>query len=91
VIIYFFLLQISCYSSTFAYQQFARTLISQGTLSPLHPIAQPIFWQYDAALSLYPLPDLIVIGDPSKGFQTTFRDCTVMNTVSDKVHNIVGE
>ncbi|XP_055615918.1 DNA polymerase epsilon subunit 2 [Toxorhynchites rutilus septentrionalis] len=61
---------------------FARTLISQGTLAPLHPIALPIHWNYDAALSLYPLPDLVVIGDPCQGFQTTEQECTVMNTGS---------
>lgn len=62
--------------------QFARTLICQGTLAPLIPIALPTFWQYDAALTLYPLPDLVVIGDPSQGFQTTQQGCTILNTVS---------
>ncbi|EAT45964.1 AAEL002785-PA [Aedes aegypti] len=61
---------------------FARTLISQGTLAPLNPIACPVHWNYDAALSLYPLPDLIVIGDTSQGFQTTEQECTVLNTGS---------
>ncbi|XP_062555161.1 DNA polymerase epsilon subunit 2 [Armigeres subalbatus] len=61
---------------------FARTLISQGTLAPLHPIACPIHWNYDAALTLYPLPDLIVIGDTCQGFQTTEQSCTVLNTGS---------
>lgn len=61
---------------------FARTLISQGTLAPLHPIAFPVHWNYDAAMSLYPLPDLIVVGDPCQGFQTTEQNCTVMNTGS---------
>ncbi|XP_065073271.1 DNA polymerase epsilon subunit 2 [Ochlerotatus camptorhynchus] len=61
---------------------FSRTLISQGTLAPLHPIAFPVHWNYDAAMSLYPLPDLIVVGDPCQGFQTTEQSCTVMNTGS---------
>ncbi|ETN60561.1 DNA polymerase epsilon subunit 2 [Anopheles darlingi] len=63
-------------------EHFARTLISQGTLAPLHPIAFPTHWSYDAALSLYPLPDLVVIGDPCQAFQTTEQDCTVMNVGS---------
>lgn len=62
--------------------QFARTLICQGTLAPLSPIALPTFWQYDAALQLYPLPDMVVIGDPSQGFQTTQQGCTILNTGS---------
>ncbi|XP_050069573.1 DNA polymerase epsilon subunit 2 [Anopheles maculipalpis] len=61
---------------------FARTIINQSTLAPLTPIAFPTHWSYDAALSLYPLPDLIVIGDPCQGFHTTEHDCTVMNVGS---------
>uniref|UniRef100_A0A182IP63 DNA polymerase epsilon subunit n=1 Tax=Anopheles atroparvus TaxID=41427 RepID=A0A182IP63_ANOAO len=61
---------------------FSRTLINQGTLAPLTPVAFPTHWNYDAALSLYPLPDLIVIGDPCQGFQTTEQECTVMNVGS---------
>ncbi|XP_058059346.1 DNA polymerase epsilon subunit 2 [Anopheles bellator] len=63
-------------------EHFARTLINQGTLAPLHPIAFPTHWSYDASLSLYPVPDLIVIGDPCQGFQTTEQECTVMNVGS---------
>lgn len=60
---------------------FARTLICQGSLAPLHPIALPIYWDHDAVMNLYPLPDLVVIGDPSQGFQVTQHGCTIMNTV----------
>lgn len=62
--------------------QFTRTLISQGTLAPFHPITLPILWDFDASLLLYPLPDLIVIGDPSNAFHTKHHDCTVINTGS---------
>uniref|UniRef100_A0A336M4A5 DNA polymerase epsilon subunit n=1 Tax=Culicoides sonorensis TaxID=179676 RepID=A0A336M4A5_CULSO len=61
---------------------FTRTLISQGTLAPLHPIALPTFWDLDAAMTLYPLPDLVVIGDPSNAFHAKHHDCTVINTGS---------
>ncbi|XP_053670242.1 DNA polymerase epsilon subunit 2 [Anopheles nili] len=63
-------------------EHFARTLINQGTLAPLTPIAFPTHWNYDAALSIYPLPDLIVIGDPCQGFHITEQECTVMNVGS---------
>ncbi|XP_315206.4 DNA polymerase epsilon subunit 2 [Anopheles gambiae] len=63
-------------------EHFARTIINQNTLAPLTPIAFPTHWNYDAALSLYPLPDLIVIGDPCQGFHTTEQECTVMNVGS---------
>ncbi|XP_037034070.1 DNA polymerase epsilon subunit 2 [Bradysia coprophila] len=61
---------------------FARTLICQGNLTPLCQITLPTYWQFDAALSLYPLPDLVVIGDPSQGFHTTQQGCAVINTGS---------
>ncbi|KAI9583514.1 DNA polymerase epsilon subunit 2 [Glossina fuscipes] len=63
-------------------QHFARTLICQGHLTPIHPIASPVYWDYDAALWLYPLPDLIVIGDSCQSFTVSQHGCTVLNTGS---------
>lgn len=63
-------------------QHFARTLICQGHLAPIHPIAMPVHWDYDAALWLYPLPDLVVIGDSCQSFSTAQHGCTVLNTGS---------
>ncbi|GAB0091912.1 DNA polymerase epsilon subunit [Sergentomyia squamirostris] len=60
----------------------ARTLISQGTLAPMHMNVMPIFWDYDAALSLYPLPDLVVLGDSTKTFTTDLQGCTILNVGS---------
>lgn len=61
---------------------FSRTLLSQGTLAPLHPVALPILWEYDASMLLYPLPDVIVVGDPSNSFHVQHNECTVINTGS---------
>lgn len=61
--------------------QFARTLICQGTLTPLSQNTMPIYWNMDASLALYPLPDVIVVGDPSKPFEIQQQGCTVVNTV----------
>lgn len=63
-------------------QHFARTLICQNHLTPIHPIAMPVHWDFDAALWLYPLPDLVVIGDSCQSFSTTQHGCTVLNTGS---------
>lgn len=54
----------------------------QATLSPFTQIVLPTYWDFDAALSLYPLPDLVVIGDNSVDFQRTHNDCTIVNTGS---------
>ncbi|XP_055373020.1 DNA polymerase epsilon subunit 2 [Condylostylus longicornis] len=61
---------------------FGRTLVCQGTLTPVQPIVIPVYWNYDTALQLYPLPDLIVIGDPSDSFSTIQAGCTILNTGS---------
>lgn len=42
----------------------------------------PTYWDFDSSLSLYPLPDLIVIGDNSTDFTKTHNECTVVNTGS---------
>ncbi|XP_026478828.1 DNA polymerase epsilon subunit 2-like [Ctenocephalides felis] len=63
-------------------EHFARTLICQGTLAPVTQLVVPTLWAHDAALSLYPLPDLIVIGDTSSGFNASLYDCLVINTGS---------
>lgn len=43
----------------------------------------PIYWSFDHALHLYPLPDLVVICDKFKSITDTIADCTVINPVSD--------
>ncbi|XP_037938903.1 DNA polymerase epsilon subunit 2 [Teleopsis dalmanni] len=63
-------------------QHFARTIICQGHLTPIHPIAIPVYWDYDPALWLYPLPDIVVIGDSCQSFSISQHGCTVLNTGS---------
>lgn len=76
----FFLITFQSY--TIVWFQFARTLICQGTLAPFTQLVLPTYWDFDSALSLYPLPDLIVVGDGSNDFQKTHGECTVVNTGS---------
>ncbi|CRK99430.1 CLUMA_CG012639, isoform A [Clunio marinus] len=61
---------------------FARTLICQGTLAPFTQLVMPTYWDFDPALSLYPLPDLIVMGDKTTDFQKIHSDCIIINTGS---------
>ena len=63
-------------------QHLAKTLTSQFHLCPLPLHVQPIYWQYDHSLRLYPLPDLIVLGDSSKPFTGTELECQITNTGS---------
>lgn len=67
--------------------QIGRTIISQGHLAPMHMIPMPVYWAYDHALQLYPLPDLIVLGDNTKAFATEIQGCQVMNVGSFAKHH----
>lgn len=59
----------------------AKAVIGQGHLSPLSLNALPVHWDYDYALRLYPLPNLVVIGDKSEPYQAKYQDCCVVNPV----------
>lgn len=51
----------------------------------------PIYWAFDHALHLYPLPDLIVVCDKFKSITDTIADCTIINPVSKiKIRNYLN-
>lgn len=56
-----------------------KTLLSQCTLSPLTLGVQPIYWQHADALSLYPMPDLVVVADHFQPYTRSYQDCQVVN------------
>ncbi|XP_018579685.1 DNA polymerase epsilon subunit 2 [Anoplophora glabripennis] len=56
-----------------------RTVINQGHLSPLSLNSLTVHWDFDYCLRLYPLPDLIVIGDKSEAYQGKHKGCHVVN------------
>ena len=57
-----------------------QTILDQGHLCPLPLVCAPIFWQYDHALRLYPVPDALVVGDGQVDqFNRTCVGCDVMN------------
>lgn len=41
--------------------------------------SQPIFWNYDHALHLYPLPDVLILGDEVDFYKSEFEGCKVFN------------
>lgn len=51
-------------------------------MAPFTQLVMPTYWDFDEALSLYPLPDLLVIGNSSTDFQKTHGECTIVNTGS---------
>ncbi|KAJ8980174.1 hypothetical protein NQ317_011418 [Molorchus minor] len=56
-----------------------RTIISQGHLCPLPLNALTVHWDFDYCLRLYPLPDVIVIGDRSEAYNGEYKGCQVVN------------
>ena len=61
---------------------FVKTILSQSHLCPLPLHVRPVYWMYDHALRLYPLPDLVVLGDKCDPFTETLHNCTVTNVGS---------
>ncbi|GFG31082.1 hypothetical protein Cfor_00693, partial [Coptotermes formosanus] len=60
-------------------EHFAKTILCQAHLAPLPLSVCPVYWSFDRALHLYPLPDLVVTADQSNAFMTTYMGCQVMN------------
>uniref|UniRef100_A0AAR2IUB4 DNA polymerase epsilon subunit n=1 Tax=Pygocentrus nattereri TaxID=42514 RepID=A0AAR2IUB4_PYGNA len=42
---------------------FVKTILSQGHLTPLPLYVSPVYWAYDYALRVYPVPDAIIFAD----------------------------
>jgi DNA polymerase epsilon subunit 2 len=56
-----------------------KTLIDQASLSPLPLHIRPIYWNYDHALRLYPLPDIILLADSYEPYEVNYEGCLVAN------------
>uniref|UniRef100_A0A8C0F9C0 DNA polymerase epsilon subunit n=1 Tax=Bubo bubo TaxID=30461 RepID=A0A8C0F9C0_BUBBB len=58
---------------------FVKTVLSQGHLTPLPLYVSPVYWAYDYALRVYPVPDMLVIADKYDPFTVTNTDCLCIN------------
>uniref|UniRef100_A0A8C8ADS6 DNA polymerase epsilon subunit n=1 Tax=Otus sunia TaxID=257818 RepID=A0A8C8ADS6_9STRI len=58
---------------------FVKTILSQGHLTPLPLYVSPVYWAYDYALRVYPVPDMLVIADKYDPFTVTNADCLCIN------------
>ncbi|KAL0088647.1 DNA polymerase alpha/epsilon subunit B-domain-containing protein [Phycomyces blakesleeanus] len=56
-----------------------RTIIDQGHLSPLAMSARPIYWAYDHALRLYPLPQTLILADQCANYGATYGGTHCIN------------
>ncbi|KAJ3613886.1 hypothetical protein NHX12_020130 [Muraenolepis orangiensis] len=60
---------------------FVKTILSQGHLTPLPLYVSPVFWAYDYAMRVYPVPDVIIFADKYDPFSVTNADCLCVNPV----------
>jgi len=60
-------------------QHAVKTIMDQGHLCPVSSSSCPIYWQYDHALRMYPLPDAVILGDRVDQFFETYAECDAIN------------
>ncbi len=60
-------------------EHLVKTIIDQAHLCPLSQYARPVYWCYDSALRLFPLPHIIVLADHYDQFQMSHAGCGVFN------------
>ncbi|CCI39774.1 unnamed protein product [Albugo candida] len=56
-----------------------KTIIDQGHLNPLSLLLSPVHWAYDSFLQLFPLPDVLIIGDCSERYQLGYASVAVFH------------
>ncbi|KAI4326321.1 hypothetical protein MLD38_031647 [Melastoma candidum] len=61
------------------FEHLVATMMHQSHLCPLPLIVQPIIWNYDHCLHLYPTPHTVVLGDKSEQKAFTYAGITCFN------------
>eukprot|EP00897_Mesotaenium_endlicherianum_P003690 jgi/Mesen1/3349/ME000191S02482 len=61
------------------FQHLVVTALQQSHLCPLPLTTQPIFWEYDHALRLYPVPDVVIFADRAEQNRFVFEGVTCFN------------
>ncbi|KAJ2805527.1 DNA-directed DNA polymerase epsilon, subunit B [Coemansia guatemalensis] len=56
-----------------------RTVIDQGHLCPLPQRIRPIYWAYDHAMRVYPIPDLLILADRFDPYSVNYEGCHCIN------------
>ncbi|CAH2059953.1 unnamed protein product [Thlaspi arvense] len=61
------------------FEHLACTIVQQSHLCPLPLMVQPIIWNYDHSLRLYPTPHTIVLGDKSEQKECKIGETACLN------------
>lgn len=61
-------------------RKLVKTILDQSHLSPFPLSTRPVLWDYAHTLSLYPLPNVLVLADgEAEAFAVTYEGCLVVN------------
>ncbi|EPS37921.1 hypothetical protein H072_8368 [Dactylellina haptotyla CBS 200.50] len=61
-------------------RKLVKTILDQSYLSPYPVNIRPVLWDYTHALTLFPLPNYLILADPSTPpFTVTYEGCHVLN------------
>ena len=61
------------------YKRALKTCLNQSTLSPFNLSNQPVLWDSDHSLSLYPIPDVLITAERQNSFEFVYEDCKCGN------------
>jgi DNA polymerase epsilon subunit 2 len=56
-----------------------KTIIDQAHLCPLPLMVAPINWAFDSTLQLFPLPDVLILGDSTEQYQLGYASVAVFH------------
>ncbi|KAJ2785467.1 DNA-directed DNA polymerase epsilon, subunit B [Coemansia javaensis] len=56
-----------------------RTVVDQGHLCPLPQRIRPVYWAYDHAMRVYPVPDVLVLADRFDSYSVNYEGCHAIN------------
>lgn len=61
------------------YQNSLKSCLDQSSLSPFSLSNQTVLWDSDHSLSLYPIPDALVVAERQNGYEFAYEECKCAN------------
>lgn len=60
-------------------QILVKSVLDQGHLCPIPFPKRPVYWNYDHALKLYPMPHTLILADSVDQYEWIYQDCQAFN------------
>ena len=68
------------------HEEIVHTLFQQSHMLPLSLDRNPVYWEYDHSLYLYPLPHLFVLSEDQPSYQVEYSGSRSVNPGSFRTH-----